>query len=97
MPQLIWTENALKDVQRLYRFLAVKNTDAAKRAVQAIRAQVKVIADHPDIGKPVSDMHESYREWPIDFGNSGYIARYRLVSDTAVILAVWHQREAGQI
>lgn len=97
MPQLIWTDNALKDVQRLYRFLAVKNPDAAKRAVQAIRAQVNIIADHPDIGKPVADMTEYYREWPIDFGNSGYIARYRLTGDTAVILAVWHQREAGQI
>lgn len=97
MPQLIWTENALKDVQRLYRFLAVKNPDAAKRAVQAIRTQVKIIAEHPDIGKPVSDMPESYREWPIGFGNSGYIARYRLAGDNAVILAVWHQREAGQM
>ena len=96
MPQLIWTDNALRDVQRLYRFLAVKNPDAAKRAVQAIRAQVTIIADHPGVGRPIPDMPESYREWPIDFGDGGYIARYRLEGATAVILAVWHQREAGQ-
>jgi plasmid stabilization system protein ParE len=96
MPQLIWTETALKDVQRLYRFLAEKNPDAAKRAVQAIRSQVKIIASHPGVGRPVSDMPEPYREWPIDFGDSGYIARYRIDGATAVILAVWHQREAGQ-
>ena len=33
MPQLIWAPPALLDVQRLYRFLAPKNADAAKRAV----------------------------------------------------------------
>lgn len=96
MPQLIWTDNALMDVQRLYRFLAVKNHDAARRPVQAIRIQARIIAELPGVGKPVSDMPESYREWPIDLGDSGYIARYRLVGDTAVILAVWHKREAGQ-
>lgn len=96
MSQLIWTENALKDVQRLYRFLAEKNPAAAQRAVQAIRTQVKIIADHTGVGRPISDMPGLYREWPIDFGDSGYIARYRIDGATAVILAVWHQREAGQ-
>lgn len=96
MPQLIWTDSALKDVQRLYRFLAEKNPDAAKRAVQTIRTQVRIIADHPGVGRPVSEMPEHYREWTIDFGGTGYIVRYRLEGDTAVMLAVWHQREAGQ-
>lgn len=95
MPRLIWTENALNDVQRLYRFLEEKSPDAAKRAVQAIRAQIKIIADHPGVGRPVPDMPDPYREWPIDFGDSGYIVRYRIEGTTGVILAVWHQREAG--
>jgi len=29
MPRLIWSPSALHDVQRLYRFLAEKNVDAA--------------------------------------------------------------------
>ena len=32
MPRLIWSPAALRDVQRLYRFLAEKNAEAAKRA-----------------------------------------------------------------
>lgn len=31
----------------------------------------------------------------IDFGGSGYVALRRYEADTAVILAIRHQREAG--
>ena len=95
MPRLIWSPGALRDVQRLYRFLAEKNVDAAKRAVKAIRDAMKIIAVQPGIGRPAADMEPEYREWMIDFGDSGYVALYRFDGDTAVILAVRHQREAG--
>lgn len=93
MPRLIWSAPALRDVQRLYRFLAEKNIDAAKRAVKSIRDGVKVIALQPGIGRPAHDMELEYREWMIDFSNSGYVALYRYDGETAVILAVRHQRE----
>ena len=82
-------------MQRLYRFLAEKNTDAAKRAVKSIREGVKVLAHQPAVGRPVEDMEPEFREWLIDFGDSSYIALYRYDGETAVILAVRHQREAG--
>jgi plasmid stabilization system protein ParE len=40
-------------------------------------------------------MDPEYREWIIEFGESGYIALYRYAGGTAVILAVRHQRELG--
>jgi plasmid stabilization system protein ParE len=95
MPRLIWSEPALRDVQRLHRFLVEKNTNAASRAVKAIRAGVEVLARHPEIGRPVEDMEPEYREWLIDFGDSGYVALYHYDGETALIVAVRHQREAG--
>jgi plasmid stabilization system protein ParE len=95
MSRLSWSPQALLDVQRLYRFLASKNIDAAKRAVKAIRQGVKVLGQQPGIGRPIEDMPDEFREWLIDFGDSGYVARYRLDADEVVILAVRHQREAG--
>ena len=95
MPRLIWSRQALLDVQRLYRFLASKNVDAAKRAVSAVRQGVRVLTYQSRIGRPVDDMPDEFREWMIDFGDSGYIAPYRYDGQTAVILAVRHQREAG--
>ena len=78
-----------------YRFLREKNVEAAKRAVRSIRDGVKIIAHQPEIGRPVEDMDPEYREWLIDFGDSGYVALYHYDGRTAVILAVRHQREAG--
>ena len=95
MPSLIWSPEALADVQRLYRFLAEKNTDAARRAAQTIRDGMQIIADHPDAGRPVDDMDPAFREWPISFGASGYVALYRLDQDVALVLAVRHQKEVG--
>jgi plasmid stabilization system protein ParE len=95
MPRLTWTPQALSDVQRLHRFLASKNIDAAQRAVQAIRQGVKVLALQPSMGRPIEDLPIEFREWLIDFGNSGYMARYRLDADLIVVLAVRHQRETG--
>ena len=95
MPRLIWTPSALLDVQRLYRFLVVKNPDAARRAVKAIRQGVKVLEQQPKVGRPVEEMDNEYRDWIIDFGDSGYVARYRVDPQFVSVLAVRHQKEEG--
>ena len=95
MPHLIWSPPALADVQRLYRFLELKDENAARRAIKSIRAGVKILAHQPEVGRPVEDMDPVFREWLIDFGSSGYIALYRFDGETATILAVRHQKEAG--
>ena len=95
MSRLIWSPLALMDVQRLYRFLAPNSPEAAKRAVQAIRQGVKVLEQQPGLGRPVEDMDDEYRDWIIDFGDSGYVARYRVDQQSITILAVRHQKEAG--
>jgi plasmid stabilization system protein ParE len=95
MSRLIWSPSALLDVQRLYRFLAPKNSEAANRAVQAIRQGVKVLEQQPGLGRPVEDMDDEFRDWIIDFGDSGYVARYRVDQQSITILAVRHQKEVG--
>jgi plasmid stabilization system protein ParE len=95
MSRLIWSQPALLDVQRLYRFLAPKNLDAAKRAVRAVRQAVKVLEQQPGVGRPIEDMPDEFREWIIDFGDSGYVARYRIAQDAVTILALRHQKEIG--
>jgi plasmid stabilization system protein ParE len=95
MPRLIWSRSALLDVQRLYRFLASQNPAAARRAVKAMREEMKVLVLQPNIGRPIEDLPEAFREWVIDFGDSGYVARYRIDADVVTILAVRHQKEIG--
>ena len=95
MSRLIWSRQALYDVQRLYRFLSVKNGDAAKRAVKAVRQGVDVLGYQSGIGRPIEDMPSEFREWMVDFGDSGYVVRYRIDGDLVMILAVRHQKEVG--
>ena len=95
MPRLIWSPAALRDVQRLYRFLEPKNPDTARRAVRALREGVRALGLQARIGRPVEGLPEVFREWIIDFGDGGYVARYRLDAYAIVVLAVRHQKEAG--
>ena len=94
MPSLKWTPHALADVQRLHQFLKDKNPDAASRAVQTIRAGVRILASHPRIGHPADDMDAEYREWLIPFGQSGYLVLYRIDAGAVILLAMRHAREA---
>lgn len=95
MPQVIWTPQALRGVQRCYRFLAPKNPEAASRAVRAIREGMQTVADYPGAGRPADKMDPRFREWLIPFGDSGYAVLYQVEGDLAVVLAVRHQRETG--
>ncbi len=95
MPHLVWSPPALRDVQRLYRFLAAPQGTSATRAIQAIRMGVRRLAQQPYLGRPVEEMESNYREWLIPFGQSGYVVLYRLAGERVVILAVRHQREVG--
>jgi plasmid stabilization system protein ParE len=95
MPRLIWSAAALGDVHRLYRFLAKKDASAARRAAKAIRDGTKILADQPQLGRPADNIDPEYREWLIDFGDSGYVVLYHYDGQTTIILAVRHQKEAG--
>lgn len=95
MPQLKYAPAALRDLHRLREFLRQKNPIAAKRAGETIMKAVQVIGIQPQIGRLVDDMPDEYREWLIDFGDSGYVARYRFDGEFVIILAVRHQKELG--
>ena len=95
MPQVVFAPSAVRDLQRLREFLQPKNPLAAKRAGEAIVKAVQVLGLQPQMGRPVEDLAVEYREWLIDFGDSGYVARYRYDAGSVVILALRHQKEAG--
>jgi len=93
MPHLIWSPPALRDVARLHRFLVAKSADAAMRAIRAIRQGVKLLVIHPEAGRPDDTLPHEFREWPINFGDSGYLVLYRYDGQQVTILAVRHAKE----
>ncbi|WP_065375975.1 type II toxin-antitoxin system RelE/ParE family toxin [Ensifer adhaerens] len=95
MPQIVFSPAAVRDLERLRKFLQPKSPLAAKRAGEAILKGVQALGAHPKMGRLIDELPDQYREWPIDFGDSGYITRYRIDGDILTILAVRHQKEAG--
>jgi plasmid stabilization system protein ParE len=93
--KLKWSEAALRDIVRLHSFLTPKSPAAAMRAIAAIRTGVKVLAKHPEIGRPVEEMPPEFREWIIEFGQSAYVVLYHFDGREVVLVAVRHGREAG--
>ena len=94
MAQIVYTRNALSNLDRLHRFLATRNPEAATRALQAIITRFDLLETHPKLGT-VDPEQPDLREILIPFGSAGYLARYRLDGDFVILLAVRHAREAG--
>ncbi len=106
MPQVRFAPAALRDLERLREFLRLKNPAAAKRAALAITKAIKILGQHPQIGRPSEELDREFieeqnpegnkhRELLIDFGDSGYVALYRYENDLVTVLALRHQKEVG--
>jgi plasmid stabilization system protein ParE len=95
MSHINWSVDSLLDLERLEAFLFDKDPDAAFRARQTIRQRVLILEHQPRLGRPADHLPLAYREWPIRFGSSGYVALYRVDKDQVTILAIRHMREVG--
>lgn len=94
MPQVIWTEPALQDLQRLSDFLRPNGLDAARRAAAVIGQALRLLASHPLAGRPTPEI-PACRELPIPFGARGYVCLYRPDGDRVVALVLRAGPEAG--
>lgn len=88
---LLFTRAAQGDRERLAHFLAQHSEEAADRAIEAIARGLEQIADFPMSGREVS---AHFREWIVRFGAGAYVIRYRVEADRAVIVRIFHSREA---
>ena len=93
MPRIIYTETAIADLVRLRDFLKTRSPEASKRAILAIRKEIENASLFPERFRPVPDLMH-YREIIIDFGSSGYIARFRYEQGGDIhIVRIKHQLE----
>lgn len=83
-----------EDFQRILDYLDQNHAKNAERHIREIIAALDVLEHNPLIGRPVGN---EMRELVIGQRSHGYVALYRYVSeiDTAFVLAIRSQREAG--
>jgi plasmid stabilization system protein ParE len=92
--QVVFSRKARVSLERLHNFLAEKNPDAAQRAIDTIRDRLRALEQFPRL-EPVDPDRPDVRQLFMPFGAAGTIARYRIVEDVVLVLAVRHMREAG--
>jgi plasmid stabilization system protein ParE len=92
--KLVWRAAALSDLRRLQNFIAPKNPRAAGQAISTIRGSVKIRETFPNIGRPVTELDATFREWTVNFGAGLYIVRYRVKQNQIIVIAIRHRLEA---
>ncbi len=94
MARVVLTDRALRDLERLFDFLAERDPELAVARLASVRAAFAVLQDHPRLGRPAED---GRRELVLARGRDAYVAKYRWRpdDDVVLILAVRHAREAG--
>jgi plasmid stabilization system protein ParE len=87
--------SALEDLERLVELLRESDPFAASQTAPLIFQGLRVLADHPLIGRPID---VDRRELVIYRGRTGYLAQYsyRVASDEVLITAFRHQREVDE-
>lgn len=84
--KLIYTDDAIADLQRLREFIAVHNPPAAGRVAAELVERIELLPDFPKMGTPVemAPVPDSIRD--MVFGR--YIVRYSTHVSTIIILRV---------
>ncbi len=89
-----WSRQTQADFRCFLDFLNSVNPDAAIRAAQDIRQQIKILINNPGAGTAIDD-GTGDRELYIQSGKHGYVVRYKPLYDAKLIrvLQIWHGRE----
>ena len=94
MAEVVFSDEAFADFQRIVEFLLPVSRGHAGDALLKIRSAIGVLEMHPLVGRRV---HMDIRELVISWGDTGYVALYRFDAalDVVRILRIRQQREAG--
>ncbi|MGD1700489.1 type II toxin-antitoxin system RelE/ParE family toxin [Dapis sp. BLCC M229] len=92
MPEIVWTDMAVEDLNRHYEFLKVNNADAAARGIQKIVSFAESLQENPRRGRIVDEI-AGLRKLVVVFVKYGYVIHYTIIEDDVIILRVYHGRE----
>jgi plasmid stabilization system protein ParE len=86
--------DAAQDLEDMVDFLRIHQAEHAIETIDLILNAFTILEQHPEIGRMVQ---HNFRELIISRGKTGYVALYEYdeVADVALVLAIRHQREAG--
>ena len=98
MPQIVYSEQANRDIVRLAEFMQEIEPNLKQRVIYSIFDGIEVLQKFPRIAKPSQDVNYNHmRELFIAFGSAGYVVLYEYheLTDRVLINSIRHTREAG--
>jgi plasmid stabilization system protein ParE len=98
MPQIIYSEQANRDIVRLVAFIQEIEPRLKQRVIATIFDGIEILQKFPRIAKPSQDeAYKHMRELCIAFGGAGYVVLYEYheENNSVLINSIRHTREAG--
>ena len=89
--RLVYSEAAVADLVRLRAFIAEQDPAAATRVAGELVDRVEHLVRFPNLGRRVLQAPEPDAIRDAVFAN--YIVRYSILTDTVVVLRIWHYYE----
>ena len=87
MVKIIWTDNALQDLEDIAEFIEKDSQHYARVTIQGLYRHTKILYDQPKLGRMVPEAgSENFRE--LIRGN--YRIIYKLSADSVYILTIHH-------
>ena len=86
-----YSQDSIKDLQRVVEFVENKNPYAARRIAIDIQEGVTKLKQFPHIGLPVLNAPDPEQIRDLYVGN--YTVRYLITEKVIYILRVWHHKE----
>ncbi|MFN7097554.1 MAG: type II toxin-antitoxin system RelE/ParE family toxin [Gammaproteobacteria bacterium] len=88
--KIIFTRQAINDLQRLRQFIEIHNKKAAAKIAQRLRDAIKRLQDFPLLGIAIkNELGLHLRELVVD----KYLVSYLVSDDKIYILQIWHGKE----
>ena len=90
--EILWSESALERITEFLDFIAEDNPAAAKRVIEDLRQRVGALAEHPRLGRPLSEgIDPGLRRLVV----GKYVVVYRVQESRRAIdiVAIRHSRE----
>jgi plasmid stabilization system protein ParE len=92
MSAVIWTANAIADLDRYLAFLQSVNPQAAQKAARKIRNAGQSLSTSPR-RCPAIQNAQGLRKMNVTLGRYGVVIHYIIFEDDVIILQVYHGRE----
>ncbi|MDG5500241.1 type II toxin-antitoxin system RelE/ParE family toxin [Marinobacter sp. BGYM27] len=89
--KLVYTDEAIGDLNHLREFISVHDPSAAGRIAAELVGKIELLPDFPKMGAAVemAPIPDSVRD--MVFGR--YVVRYSVHASVIIILRVWHELE----